>query len=47
MKELVEIYDAFGDREKRDKYAKKIEIVKKNAELDREERKAAQMPGLS
>jgi tetratricopeptide (TPR) repeat protein len=47
MEELVAIYTAAGDAEKADKYQKKIQIVKSNAELDREEKKASQMPGLS
>jgi len=47
MEELVAIYTAAGAEEKAEKYQKKIEIVKSNAELDREEKKAAQMPGLS
>ncbi len=47
MEELVAIYQAFGDTEKREKYEKKIEIVKNNAMLDREEKREAEMPGLS
>ena len=47
MKELVEIYKARGDQEKVEKYEKKIMIVEENAEKDREEKREAQMPGLS
>lgn len=47
MTELVELYEASGDEEKAEKYRKKIEIVKANAALDREEKRAAAMPGLS
>ena len=47
MGELVEIYDACGNEEKRLKYEKKIRIVRENAEKDREEKRAAAMPGLS
>lgn len=47
MKELVEIYSALGADDKAEKYKNKIEIVKANAELDREEKRAAVMPGLS
>jgi tetratricopeptide (TPR) repeat protein len=47
MRELVEIYRARGDEEKAEKYEKKIRIVEENAQKDREERREAQMPGLS
>lgn len=47
MQELVEIYEALGETEKREKYENKIRIVKRNAALDREEKRAAERPGLS
>jgi lipopolysaccharide biosynthesis regulator YciM len=47
MRALVEIYRERGDQEKVAKYEKKILIVEENAEKDREERREAQMPGLS
>ena len=47
MKELAEIYEIWGDTEKVEKYRNKIKIVNANAELDREEKRAQEMPGLS
>lgn len=37
LEDLILIFDAVGDREQADKYRKKLEIVGKNAEADREE----------
>ncbi|NLD10976.1 MAG: tetratricopeptide repeat protein [Clostridiales bacterium] len=47
MKELVELYKALGNDDKAEKYSNKIDLVMSNAALDREEKKAAEMPGLS
>lgn len=43
MEELVSLYEAAGDEERREKYAEKIKLVKKN----REEEKAERNKGLS
>ena len=43
MEELLAIYETQGDQEKVEKFSRKIEIVKYNAEMDKAER----MNGLS
>lgn len=45
MKELVDIYRLTGEEEKAEKYQKKIEIVRKNAEMDREEQRESESAG--
>ncbi|MGI6211655.1 MAG: tetratricopeptide repeat protein [Anaerovoracaceae bacterium] len=45
MKELIEIYQVTGQPQKVEKYKKKIETVRRNKELDREERRAGEKGG--
>ncbi len=47
MKRLTEIYESAGDREKARKYEEKIRVVEKNAELDREAKRASRGAGVS
>lgn len=47
MKELVEIYKLKDDKEKIEKYEKKIALIGDNIAKDREEKQRSLMPGLS
>lgn len=47
MKELSDIYQSFGNAEMAEKYRRKIEIVDRNAELDREQKESSVPKGVS
>ena len=47
MEELAAIYDAVGRPNLAEKYRNKIKIVERNQELDRQEKEAGEMNGMS